>query len=143
MDGQAACRQGCRASLCRIRVAYDRAAGSKKNELQPHLSKYWKIPPEGSAAFVAHMEDVLDIYHLPYDNGWAQNHHVALYSARAGAPDPVETVATFFTQAAATPRDGERRSDQLIAPCSEDLLTPQLDFIGISIGIPPESAKSG
>jgi len=30
-------------------------------------SKYWKIPPEGSAAFVAHMEDVLEIYHMPYD----------------------------------------------------------------------------
>ncbi len=39
----------------------------KKNELQPHRSKYWKIPPEGSAAFVACMEDILDIYHLPYD----------------------------------------------------------------------------
>jgi hypothetical protein len=39
----------------------------KKNELQPHLSKYWKIPPDGNAAFVANMEDVLDLYHLPYD----------------------------------------------------------------------------
>jgi len=25
------------------------------------------IPPEQSAAFVAHMEDVLELYHLPYD----------------------------------------------------------------------------
>lgn len=25
------------------------------------------IPPEGSGAFVAQMEDVLDVYHLPYD----------------------------------------------------------------------------
>jgi hypothetical protein len=32
-----------------------------------HLSKYWEIPPEGSAAFVAAMEDVLEVYHLPYD----------------------------------------------------------------------------
>ena len=39
----------------------------KKNELKPHLSKYWKIPPKGNAAFVAAMEDVLEVYHLPYD----------------------------------------------------------------------------
>jgi hypothetical protein len=35
--------------------------------LRPHLSSYWKIPPDGNAAFVAAMEDVLAIYHLPYD----------------------------------------------------------------------------
>ena len=35
--------------------------------MQPHLSKYWKIPPEQNAAFVANMEDVLEAYHLPYD----------------------------------------------------------------------------
>ena len=50
-----------------VGVAYDRAAGFKKNELKPHLSRYWKIPPEGNAAFVAQMEDVLEVYHLPYD----------------------------------------------------------------------------
>jgi hypothetical protein len=31
------------------------------------LKKYWKIPPKESAAFVAAMEDVLEVYHLPYD----------------------------------------------------------------------------
>jgi hypothetical protein len=35
--------------------------------LRPHLSKYWKIPPDEDAAFVAAMEDVLAVYHLPYD----------------------------------------------------------------------------
>ena len=40
---------------------------SKKNELQPHLSKYWKIPPDNDAAFVAAMEDVLEVYQRPYD----------------------------------------------------------------------------
>jgi len=35
--------------------------------LQPHLSKYWKIPPDGNAAFVANMEDVLAVYALPHD----------------------------------------------------------------------------
>ena len=43
-----------------------------KNELKPHLRKYWKIPPEGSAAFVANMEDVIAVYHLPYDPDYPQ-----------------------------------------------------------------------
>ncbi|MDR2819463.1 MAG: hypothetical protein LBB60_02905, partial [Desulfovibrio sp.] len=41
-------------------------AGIKKNELQPHRKKYWKIPPKGNAAFVACMEDVPEVYHRPY-----------------------------------------------------------------------------
>ena len=39
----------------------------KKNELKPHLSKYWKIPPDCNAEFVARMEDILAIYALPYN----------------------------------------------------------------------------
>jgi DDE superfamily endonuclease len=35
--------------------------------LQPHLSKYWKIPPDANAAFVANIEDVLAFYQRPYD----------------------------------------------------------------------------
>jgi hypothetical protein len=35
--------------------------------LQPHRKKYWKIPPKENAAFVACMEDVLEVYHRPYD----------------------------------------------------------------------------
>ena len=35
--------------------------------MRPHLSLYWKIPPDGNAAFVAAMEDVLQVYHLPYN----------------------------------------------------------------------------
>jgi hypothetical protein len=31
------------------------------------LSKYWKIPPDHCAAFAVCMEDVLDLYHAPYD----------------------------------------------------------------------------
>ena len=49
------------------RFHHDRPKGAKKNQFKPHLSKYWKIPPDGSAAFVVCMEDVLDNYHLPYD----------------------------------------------------------------------------
>ncbi len=40
---------------------------TKKNELKPHLSKYWKIPPDCNAEFVAKMEDVLATYALPYN----------------------------------------------------------------------------
>lgn len=40
---------------------------AKKNELQPHLSKYWKIPPDQNSSFVAAMEEVLDVYARPYD----------------------------------------------------------------------------
>lgn len=39
----------------------------KKNELKPHLSKYWKIPPDHNARFVAAMEDVLEVYAQPYN----------------------------------------------------------------------------
>ena len=39
----------------------------KKNQLQPHRKKYWRIPPRGNAAFVACMEDVLEVYARPYD----------------------------------------------------------------------------
>lgn len=37
----------------------------KKNELKPHLSKYWKIPPLQNASFVSAMEDVLEVYLRP------------------------------------------------------------------------------
>jgi len=34
--------------------------------LKPHLRRCWCIPPEHSAAFVAALEDVLDVYCRPY-----------------------------------------------------------------------------
>ncbi|MDO3413274.1 IS630 family transposase [Saccharibacillus sp. CPCC 101409] len=39
---------------------------AKKNQLKPWLKKQWCIP-EASGEFVAHMEDVLDVYRRPYD----------------------------------------------------------------------------
>jgi hypothetical protein len=42
-------------------------ADTQKNELKPHLRKCWVIPPEQNAAFVANMEDVLEIYKRPYN----------------------------------------------------------------------------
>ena len=38
-----------------------------KNDLRPHLNEYWCIPPNEDAEFVAHMEDILDVYQQPYD----------------------------------------------------------------------------
>jgi hypothetical protein len=35
--------------------------------LKPHLRQQYVIPPEHNAEFVAHMEDLLEIYHLPDD----------------------------------------------------------------------------
>lgn len=40
---------------------------SVRNDLKPHLSNYWEIPPEQDADFVYHMEDILSLYHEPYD----------------------------------------------------------------------------
>jgi len=45
----------------------DGAAGFEKSDLKPHLKEQWCIPPEASAGFVAAMEDVLEVYHRPYD----------------------------------------------------------------------------
>ena len=39
----------------------------KKNTLRPHLQRQWVIPPDGNAAFVAGMEDVLEVYQRPPD----------------------------------------------------------------------------
>ena len=39
----------------------------KKNALKPHLRRMWCIPPQHSAGFVFHMEDVLAVYHRPHD----------------------------------------------------------------------------
>lgn len=38
--------------------------------MKPHLQRCWCIPPQQNAAFVAAMEDVLDVYCLPYDAAW-------------------------------------------------------------------------
>ncbi|MGA9855787.1 MAG: IS630 family transposase [Gammaproteobacteria bacterium] len=39
----------------------------KKNELKPWLKEQWCIPPEADAEFACAMEDVLEVYHRPYD----------------------------------------------------------------------------
>jgi DDE superfamily endonuclease len=42
-------------------------AHAQKNELKPWLKQQWVIPPKANAAFVANMEDVLELYAKPYD----------------------------------------------------------------------------
>jgi len=49
--------------LCRLRHAN---AGAFP---EPHLKKQWVIPPDANAAFVAGMEDVLEVYQRPHDPG--------------------------------------------------------------------------
>jgi len=57
----------CRTSVDRFDITCISAAAFKKTELKPHLKAYWCIPPEQNAAFVAAMEDVLEVYARPYD----------------------------------------------------------------------------
>src|SRR5437667_660212 len=65
----------------------------KKNELKPWQKKEWCIPPEQDAAFVCHLEDILDIYKTPYN---AQRPQVCLDEmstqliGEARAPLPAE-----------------------------------------------------
>lgn len=42
-------------------------ARRSKNALKPHQRRMWCIPEKPSAEFVFHMEDVLEVYHHPYD----------------------------------------------------------------------------
>jgi hypothetical protein len=42
-------------------------ANAKKNKIKPWLKQQWVIPPQANAAFVANMEDVLEVYARPYD----------------------------------------------------------------------------
>lgn len=39
----------------------------KKNGMTQRKIAYWVIPPENDAEFVAHMEEILDVYERPYD----------------------------------------------------------------------------
>jgi len=52
-----------------VRLTADERGGRvlKKKELKPWLEEQWVIPPEKSGAFVAAMEDVLEVYTRPED----------------------------------------------------------------------------
>jgi len=67
MDASSPCRQIGQAGLYRFHISYAGWSHSKKNEYKPHLKKCWCIPSNHNAAFVAAMEDVLEVYSRPYD----------------------------------------------------------------------------
>src|SRR6201998_1669928 len=64
-DAAGNCRGGAEHRRPRQRQ-HDRAY-AQKNILKPHLQKQWVIPPAANAAFVAAMEDVLEVYQRPHD----------------------------------------------------------------------------
>ena len=67
MDPAPARGEGRRVAHRRARQRqYDRT-DAKKNILKPHLKQQWVIPPDANAAFVANMEDVLEVYRRPHD----------------------------------------------------------------------------
>jgi hypothetical protein len=49
------------------RVSDNTIGRMQKNTLTPHLREQYVIPPDANAAFVAAMEDVLEVYHRPHD----------------------------------------------------------------------------
>ncbi|MGE0226641.1 MAG: hypothetical protein AB7S57_25455, partial [Acetobacteraceae bacterium] len=65
VDAAGECRGGTRHRRSGQRQ-YDQP-DAQKNTLKPHLKKQWVIPPEANAAFVAAMEDVLEVYKRPHD----------------------------------------------------------------------------
>jgi hypothetical protein len=67
VDAHAAGNRGRAAEHRRSRQRQHDWADAQKNTLKPHRQKQWVIPPEASAAFVASMEDVLEVYQRPHD----------------------------------------------------------------------------
>ena len=46
---------------------FNTIARTQKSEFKPHLSEYCVIPSKANAAFVAAMENVLEVYTRPHD----------------------------------------------------------------------------
>ena len=67
MDAEPARREGRRTEDRREGQRQHDRADAEKNTLKPHLKQQWVIPPQANAAFVANMEDVLEVYQRPHD----------------------------------------------------------------------------
>src|SRR5450755_1790165 len=67
MDAEPARRKSRRAEHRRESERQHDRTYAQKNILRPHLKQQWVIAPEASAAFVANMEDVLEVYQRPHD----------------------------------------------------------------------------
>ncbi len=50
-----------------VPVSKDTIGRAFKKKLRPHMNDYWCIPSKEDAEFVAYMEDVPDVYELPYN----------------------------------------------------------------------------
>src|SRR5262249_61711291 len=66
LDARGVGRQSRRVGIVRFTLTRSRPAVSKTNKLKAWQKKQWCIP-EVSSEFVARMEDVLALYHEPYD----------------------------------------------------------------------------
>lgn len=51
-----------------IPISKDIIGRALKNNLRPHKNEYWCIPSREDAEFIACMEDVLDVYEIPYNS---------------------------------------------------------------------------
>src|SRR5205085_11889480 len=67
MDVAPAGRAGCGTEDRRPGQRQHDRADAEKNLLTPHLKQQFVIPPDANAAFVAGMEDVLEVYHRPHE----------------------------------------------------------------------------
>ena len=67
MEPASARGEGRRTAHCRARQRQHDRADAKKNILKPHRKQQWVILPDANAAFVATMEDVLEVYQRPHD----------------------------------------------------------------------------
>jgi hypothetical protein len=67
LDDATVGRQTGRVEDRRFGFRRDGASRSQKNEIKPWLKEQWCLSPEQDAEFVCAMEDVLDVYHRPYD----------------------------------------------------------------------------
>src|ERR1700738_1989416 len=67
MEPASARGEGRRTAHCRARQRQHDQADAKKNILKTHRKQQWGIPPDANAAFVATMEDVLEVYQRPHD----------------------------------------------------------------------------
>ena len=56
-----------RVGICSTGLPGNSPPGVKKTDLKLWQVKTWCIPPKANADFVYHMEDVLQVYQLPYD----------------------------------------------------------------------------
>ena len=50
-----------------LRSAVRQSEEPQKNKPRPHKNDYWCIPSKDDAEFIACLEDVLDVYELPYN----------------------------------------------------------------------------